>query len=153
MHETEPLEDIKSLEGVEAARITWRLQQLYAHMRDNPDVIAAGPQATDAIVKKCRHILERWLADNQQAQLDLHMLRTLVGRLNTFCERHGSRYGRDSHWSELEDIRQKLNIYVGCLHPWQGVEAGEDEDGLFVICSKCGHTSHDLSNWKPPKKD
>lgn len=149
MHETERLEDRESLEGVESGQIAARLFEISVAMRSD-EARHLGHDHRKDLAAKARGLLEKWLADNQGFKLDLSKLRMLIGRLNEYIREHKTLLQRDSHWPELEDIRQQLNAYVGCLHQWDGLEVGQDEVGLYVICSRCGSKTRDLTNWKPP---
>lgn len=149
MQETERLEDRESLEGVKSGEIASRLFDIAVAMRSD-DARALGHSHRTELAKKSRDLLEKWLADNQGFKLDLSKLRTIVGSLNRFCSTFEGRYNRDNAWSALKEIQQRLNAYLGCLHEWDGLEVGQDEVGLYVICSRCGSKTRDLTNWKPP---
>jgi hypothetical protein len=151
MHEDEKLEDRESLEGVSAGMIAARMDDLSMSMRSQ-EAQALGPTFRQEQAAKMRGLLEKWLADNQAFKLDLSKLRGLVRRLNEYISKHKVLLSRDSHWRELEDIQQQLNAYTGCLHQWEGLEVSQDEQGLYVLCSRCGSTTRDLMHWVSPDK-
>jgi hypothetical protein len=151
MHEDERLEDRESLEGVSAGMIAARMDDLSVAMRSQ-EAQAIGAAFRKDLAARSRRLLEKWLADNQAFKLELSRLRVLISRLNEFGRRHETRFGSDSHWPEFRSILQQLNEYIGCPHEYDGLEVSQDEQGLYVLCSRCGSTTRDLMHWVSPDK-
>lgn len=151
MPETERLEDRESLEGVKSGEIASRLFDISVAMRSD-EVRPLGHDHRKELATKARSLLDTWLADNQAFKQDLSKLRMLIGRLNEYIREHKALLRSDSHWPELKDIQQQLNAYLGCLHLWEGLEVGQDDEGLHVLCTRCGYTTRNLRDWGPPKE-
>jgi hypothetical protein len=101
-----------------------------------------------AVVAQMKQTLQHWLDDNQR--VDERRLAEIVATLNGIWERvhEFGEVTKESPLYDLNGVLQTLNELVGCLHMDDGLEVSSDDEGLYVLCSRCYMATRDLKTWE-----